>query len=240
MEMEFDLKKIFSLLLQKLRYIVIIAALAGFVALGYTKFFITPIYSSSAKFLVIMDDTGSKASEATFVNEAIYSYLEIFNTGNFFREVAEDFNIENDTSYTSNQIKSMTTIKSSSSQNTPSFTVQVSSANPQLSYDLANLVAEHMKNTSEEYKVLNEISLIDDPVLPVVPSSPNVMTNTILACFVGGVLAASFFVIIMMLDKKVKTLEDITSRYNLPILGIVPDSNPATVKMHTISTKEER
>ena len=104
--MEMNLSKILLLLLSKLHYIVLIALMFALVTFGYTKFFVPEKYTSSAKFLVVMDEDNSKASEANFVKEAIHSYLEIFNTTKFFNEVAESFNAQNEgTVFTASDLK---------------------------------------------------------------------------------------------------------------------------------------
>lgn len=225
--MEMNITKILSLVLVKLKYIILVALIFALATFGYTELFATETYNSSAKFLVIMDEDNSKSTEANFVKEAIHSYLEIFNTTKFFNEVSDDFNSKEESrTYTAANLKAMTRVQSSTNEDAPSFTIVVTSSNPDICYELANTVAKHMIEKSLDYKMLNKIELIDDPIKPILPSSPNVTKNMVTGFFIGGILAAAFFVVKEMLDRKIKNLEDITSAYDIPILGVVPDASP--------------
>ena len=238
--MELNISKIISLLLSKIHYIILIALLFALGTFGYTKNFVPEKYSSSAKFLVIMDEDSSKTAEANFVKEAIHSYLEIFNTTKFFNEVAETFNTQgNNRIFTASELKSMTSVQSSTNEDAPSFTIKVVSSNPNICYELANTVASHMIKKATDYKVLNKIELIDDPIKPVLPSSPNVASSTITGFAIGVILSCILFVFIEVMDKKIKNLEDITNSFNIPILGVVPETSPDTASKRKNAGKED-
>lgn len=240
--MEMNINKALSLLLSKIQYIILIALIFAVATMGYTKLFVTEKYSSSAKFLVIMDEDSSKTTEANFVKEAIHSYLEIFNTTKFFTEVAEAYNSQNDGRvYTASELKSMTSIQASANQDAPSFTIKVTSSNPNFCYTLANTVSSNMIKRAAEYKALNRIELIDDPIKPVAPSSPDLFNNTAMGFVVGLLASCAMFIVIEIMDKKIKNLEDITSSFGIPVLGVVPDTSPDSAnKYNKKSAKEDR
>lgn len=224
--MELSVEKILSLMLLKLKYIILIALIFAIGAFGYTKLCVDEQYTSSSKFLVVMDVTTSKTSEASFVKEAIHSYLEIFNTTKFFNEIADIYNdSEEGYRYTASQLKAMTSMQPASNEDAPSFTVRVVSGNPDMCYDLANIVSSHMIDKAAEYEVLNKIQMIDDPIKPISPSSPNIFTNTVLGLIAGVILATVMFICKEMFNHKIKNLEDIKSCYDIPILGVVPDTS---------------
>lgn len=238
--MEMNINKILSLLLSKLHYIILIALIFALGAFGYTKCFVPEKYTSSAKFLVIMDEDSSKTTEANFVKEAIHSYLEIFNTTKFFNEVAETYNAQNEgASFTASALKSMTSVQSSPNEDAPSFTIKVVSTNSNMCYELANTVASHMIKKATDYKVLNKIELIDDPIRPKAPSSPDITQNTVFGFIIGIILSCALFVFIEVMDKKVKNLEDITNEFNIPVLGVVPDTAPQTTGKNKKVSKED-
>lgn len=223
--MEMNLDKVFSLLMTKLKYIIVIALIFAFATFGYTKFFVEEKYTSSAKFLVVMDVSGSKTSEANFVKEAIHSYLEIFNTTKFFNEVADEYNAgAHDRALTASGLKSMTSVQSASNEDAPSFTIKVTSSTPEACYDIASIVASHIVEKAYEFEALNKIEMIDDPIKPLVASSPNIVKNTILGLVLGAVISVAFFICKEMFDKKIKNLEDLTANCDIPILGVIPDT----------------
>lgn len=226
--MEMNISKMLNLLLARLKYIVLVALIFAIATFGYTKMFIPEQYTSTSKFLVTMDETNSKSTEANFVKEAIHSYLAIYETEKFFSEAAEIYNEEYSTSYTASNLKAMTKISPASNEDQPYFTIKITASDPELAFNLANTVSDYAKVKADEYKALNEIRLIDDPLKPLVPSSPDVTKNTLMGLFVGAVLASAAFIIRELMDKKIKNLEDITNAYDIPILGVVPDTSPET------------
>lgn len=238
--MELNIHKVLSLLLVKLKYIILVALIFALATFGYTKLLVTEKYTSSAKFLVVMDESNSKSTEANFVKEAVHSYLEIFDTTKFFNEVAEKYTEEYpDRKYTAAALKGMTSMQSATNEDAPSFTIRVISSDPEICYTLANTVADHMILKSQDYNALNKIELIDDPIKPILPSSPNVVGNTFVGLFFGAVLASAFIIFRELMDKKIKNLEDITNSFDLPILGVVPDTSPE-IKNKRSKDKEDR
>ncbi len=230
--MEMNISRIVSLLLVRLKYILLVALIFALLLFGFTKAFVQEKYSSSAKILVVMEADFSKTSEATFVKEAIHSYLAIFDTVKFFNEVSEEYASREygDRIFTASQLKAMTDIEASANVDEPSFTVKVTSTSPDVCYNVATTVADYMLVKSAEYQPLNKIKVIDDPIKPLVPVSPNVMVTTLIGFLLGAIGAAAFFVCKEMFDNKIKNLEDITSLYDIPILGVVPDTTPAAEK----------
>ena len=186
-----------------------------------------------------MEETTSKSTEATFVKEAIHSYLAIYETEKFFSEAAQIYNEEYSANYTASNLRAMTDISPAANEDQPYFTIKITAATPELAFNLANTISDYAKAKADEYKALNEISLIDDPIKPIVPSSPNVTKNTILGLFIGALLASAAFIIKELMDKKIKNLEDITSTYDIPILGVVPDTSPETKSKRRKEDKED-
>jgi capsular polysaccharide biosynthesis protein len=58
-----------------------------------------------------------------------------------------------------------------------------------------------------EYKALNKIELIDDPIKPVVPSSPDIVNNTVLGFLFGAAACCALIILKELFDKKIKNLE---------------------------------
>lgn len=239
--MEMNISRVLSLLLSKIQYIILVSLIFAVATLAYTKLCVPEKYTSTAKFLVIMDEDNSKSTEANFVKEAIHSYLEIFNTTKFFNEVAESFNAQSDMRvYTASELKSITKVQSSSNADAPAFSIRVTSSDPNLCFKLANTVASNMIKKSTEYKALNKIELIDDPIKPVAPSSPNVVKNTISGFLAGAIIVCACFIFFDAMDKKVKNLEDITKNFSIPVLGVVPDTSPDTVGKYNKKLVKEK
>lgn len=227
--MEMNLNRLFSLLLTKLKYIILIAIIAAVASFGYTKAFVDERYTSSAKFLVEMETGQNKTTELTFTQSALNSYMAIFNTRDFFNDVADIYKIEYpDAPITSSEIRGMTSIAASSKAEDPTFNITVTSLNQDTAYNVAKTISSYAKQKIESMPSLNPISMIETPVPPISPSSPNVKKNTLLGFALGLILTAAFFVCREMFDGRIKNIEDISNQYDLPILGVIPDSATET------------
>lgn len=84
------------------------------------------------------------------------------------------------------------------------------------------LSARLAESRLQEQDTANNISLLDDAVLPVVPSEPNVRLAGILGFGLGLLLAFGLAFFVEFLDRSVKSQEDIEKTIKLPFLGIVP------------------
>ncbi len=74
----------------------------------------------------------------------------------------------------------------------------------------------------QEQDTANNISLLDDAVLPTAPVEPNVRMAGILGLGLGLLLAFGLAFFVEFLDRSVKGQEDIEEIVGLPFLGIVP------------------
>lgn len=224
--MEINLNRLLSLLLSKLKYIILVAVILAIGAFAYTKLFVSEKYTSSAKFLVDMEITQNKASEQSFAVNALGSYMEIFDTRDFFEEVAGIYNQEKtDGELSSSQIRAMTSISDSSNAEKPTFYIKVSSSDPIEAYNLAKTISEYAIVKIDEFKYLNTITMIERPIKPLSPSSPNAKKNTVIGFALGAIITAALFVCIELFDGRVKNIEDISNGYDIPVLGVIPDSS---------------
>ncbi len=223
--MEINLNRLLSLLVSKLKYIVLIAVILAIGAFGYTKMFVSEKYTSSAKFLVDMEVTQNKASEQSFSVNALKSYMAIFNTRDFFNEVTDIYNAEKgETVFTSSEIRAMTSISDSSSADEPTFYIKVTATDPATAYDVSKTVAEYAVSKINEFEYLNTITMVESPIKALSPSSPNVKKNALIGFALGVILSAAFFVCREMFDGRIKNIEDISNEYDIPILGVIPDT----------------
>ena len=55
------------------------------------------------------------------------------------------------------------------------------------------------------------------------PVSPNVRNNTILGALLGFVLSISFILLRELFDVRVKSADDLVTRFQYPVLGTIPE-----------------
>ncbi|MBJ7308723.1 chain length determinant protein EpsF [Rugamonas sp. CCM 8940] len=72
----------------------------------------------------------------------------------------------------------------------------------------------------------SDVALLNPAVAPIEPSGPRVVLNTLLSIFVGGFLGLSFAMIAEMIDRRVRSENDIVEVLEIPVLGTINWSAP--------------
>jgi chain length determinant protein EpsF len=71
------------------------------------------------------------------------------------------------------------------------------------------------------------VSVINEAVEPIVPSSPKILINTILSIVLGLMLAVAFALLREMSDRMVRSEVDIAESLGIPVLGVLGSRKPA-------------
>jgi chain length determinant protein EpsF len=66
---------------------------------------------------------------------------------------------------------------------------------------------------------VNVLNLADPPLLP---SSPKIVLNTLLAVFLGLLLSIGTALLLELMDRRVRSVDDIVTALDLPVIGIMP------------------
>ena len=92
----------------------------------------------------------------------------------------------------------------------------------------ARLIADSLRIAVGEQIVsvmnIDAVNTVEEASLPLEPSEPRVLRNTLIGLLAGLVLAAALIVIRSVMDDTVKTSEDVEKALGLPLLGSIPES----------------
>ena len=99
----------------------------------------------------------------------------------------------------------------------------VNTGDANLSYNIALSIAEMAPEQIQNFQNVGALEVLSNPVMPTAPSSPNVLANSFIGLFLGFVLAAGVVVLREILDNRIKSADEITALFGLPIFGVVPD-----------------
>ena len=92
--------------------------------------------------------------------------------------------------------------------------------NAQRAYDA---VASRVTQTGlESQSKLTNVAMLSPAEPPLRPSSPRVLLNTVLAVFLGGLLGVGTALVRELLDRKVRSPEDVVNALDLPVIGVMP------------------
>lgn len=225
---ELNLSEIIDILLKGIKVIAIMTVAFAFLAFGYSRWIVTPLYTANVQLYVDpMKDAPGSSTDLTNINYAqkvVTTYINILSTQSFYKEVAKDARVE----YTTNQLREM--IKISAVQNTEIFKVSVTTPDPKVSLKIAESFTELAPEKIIEIKDTDSLKVVDPAVLPERPSNNRTTLNTLVGAILGMLLGIGIIFVREMMDNRVKGEEDLARHYDLPILGTVPDFDKINVK----------
>ena len=221
-ELFIDLRQIFTALLHRAWLIVIVGLVAGIAMFVYTSFFVAPKYSSSVMLYVnnkaiSMDDITISASDLSASQSLIDTYIVILKNRTTMEEVAEKSGLP----YRYDQLMGM--VSTQKVEGTEVFKVTVTTEDPYEAAHIANCISEVLPLRIEEIIDGSSMRIVDSAVVNTGKVSPNISSDTIKAFAIAVFLAAAAIVLLAIIDDTIRTEDQISRNYDLPILAIIPD-----------------
>ncbi|MHB1454424.1 MAG: YveK family protein [Saccharofermentanales bacterium] len=218
--MELSFLDILNILLKRI-WIILLSTVVGLsAAAAISLFLIAPSYTSTCQMYVNTNqgelDQAGNYNELQYAQKLVNSYLIILQNSVFLDEVAKKSNL----GYSVGQIRDMVSL--TSINNTEFFEVKITAPSPQDAYALVAKIAELAPDEIVRIKESDSVKIVSPATMPLAPSAPNVLTNTVIGALIGLMLAAAISVLVDVLDTRIKSEDDISSHYTLPILGSIP------------------
>jgi len=224
MNEQINLMDILQMVVKRWWVVVLSTCIIGLGAFIISNFFIVPQYTSTGK--LIVSNTNERIDNAASINaintsaRLVSTYIEIFKTDTFLSKIAAD----SGTSYTSSQLKGM--VSYSALNQTEVLQVEVKCRSKVDAKIIAELILDNAQEEVERIGNGGSITIIDEASTPDKPTSPNTQLNTIIGILLGALLGILIVFIIEIFDTRIKNEEDLVSKYELPILGVIPDLKP--------------
>lgn len=238
-----NVQKVFTALLKKWKLIIAFALIGAFAAFLFTAKFTTLTYTSTIEFLAYAVDSDEELSDSTSTSESgtstsvqrtsqtskmnyamkmLDTYIEVFSTNNFNQMVADELNKTYGTDYSAGTIKGSISIQKV--ENTAMFYFTVTTTDADLSYHIAQTletcVPQAMDQTNQG---LVQVSVEDAPMKAGAAESMQYPKKCIIGAIAGILLAALYAVLREFLDVRIKGAEDLSGKYDIPVLGSVPE-----------------
>lgn len=219
--LEIDLWKLLLLYLRRWRLIVLCGLAAAVVALVYTANFITPLYRASVTVYVNSVKANQQvdyisASNLATSQQLVNTYVNIIRSDTVLEKVVENAGL----GYTAADIRGMMT--AAQVDETELFTVFISHPDPEMAARIANAVANVAPGEIEEFVEGSSTKIIDYAKVPTSRYTPSYRKNTLLGGIVGVFLALLYVTLLYLLDVRIKSEEDLTQLFDLPMLGQIP------------------
>lgn len=218
---EIDLGTVAKVLLKRVWIILLCAVLVGMGSLIYTVNFVEPLYQANVTMYVnnnsSKDNQYVSSSDLAVALRLVTTYVNIIKSDRVLERVIEDTGLM----LTAAQVRSM--ISAEPEGETEMFRVTVTSANPQMSADIANTIAKVAPAEIAEIIEGSSAKIIDEARVPVKRSYPSYGVSVIAGILTGSFLASLVFVLMHFLDMRIRSEEDLKSICDVPVLGVIPN-----------------
>ena len=220
--MEITFKKVFEVLFKYLVIILVISLLCLSAAYAYSKYVMSPSYTSTVKFNVNVDVIGDTYNDYTLAQKSVTDCIEFLNVNDFYSQVADasDLNLSID------QVRGMLSFDAIASSTFFRATVRSSSADT--SKKIADVIYDLVPKRIASYKGTDYVKPVQGANKAKSPTSPDIGLNSLIG-FVGGFLLSFVaFFIKELVDDRIKDVSELADRYDYPVLGTIPNFSSAT------------
>lgn len=226
---QFDIKRMIEIVLDRIVSIVVITIIFGLLSFALSKYFITPKYESSITMFVNNRrssteetmETKTLSSDITASQLLVPTYIEMLKSNNVLQTVADTVEKKTGEKFTVRKIEEMLTAEAVS--NTEIIRVSIRTTESAIAREIANTIADVAPEKIQNFIELSDVRIIDRAKISTTPVSPNVRNNTILGALLGLVLSISFILLRELFDVRVKSADDLVTRFKYPVLGTIPE-----------------
>lgn len=215
--MEIDLVQLFLALKKRILWILGAGILFGGLAGLFSKFIITPQYTSTAMVYILSKETTlTSLADLQIGSQLTKDYKIIVTSRPVVSEVIDKLKL--DTTYE----KMVQKIAISNPTDTRILSITATDPDPVMAKDIADAVAQ----TSSEYigDIMEMVppKIIEEGTVPIKKSSPNNKKNALLGAMVGILLVCGITTLEEILNDSVKSEEDVQRYLGLTVLASVP------------------
>ena len=209
-------QKIIGVLLNRLKFIIIVTIAMGLLFFLYSKFVITPMYSTSS--MIYVQSYGGGTDSRNDKDKTIYS-SDISGSATLANICVTLF--QNSDKLTS--LYDGCTVNISVTERTFFITINVTGDNPQKCANVANQLAEVSGDVFKDYFQYGKCGIIREAKAPERPGSPNNLKNTLIGFVVGLAASCVISILLELIDTTIKSDDDIQTAYGVPVFAEIPD-----------------
>ncbi len=205
--------------------LLVITLIGGILGYTYSYFIVEPSYTSKGNLYVSSVET-DYMEELDNISISVLNasarlaadYVQIIEYESILRDVAAAC----DSDVTAKQIASM--LKASVLDvDSPLISISVTANDPYVAYEVTDAVMQVASVRLPQVAKTKGSVIIVEEAKNAVYSKTNPIVHGIVGIFVGLVLAMLMVLFIELMDNRIKQTDDIVERYNLPVIGVVPN-----------------
>ena len=258
MNIDANVQKILFALLRRWKLLVICALIGVLLGYVYTSHFTTQTYTSNVLFLCQAVDTSdemgdnnnnnnnngqnnvrvSNTSKMNYVQNMMATYLTLMATNEFYQTVADDLNKQYGSGYTAGTVGGAMSMEEV--EGTAMFKVSVTTDRSELSYNIArqleSTIPRYMKSMNDG---LVKATVADKAIKSGAAESLGYPKKCAFGAIIGILLAGAYVVLRTLFDVRVRSSDELTDKYNIPVLGSIPSFESRTTAIQTMTTAKK-
>lgn len=205
---EINLGELFHYYISKIFIIILFVFLGLGLGVFYSAIIQKPLYSSYTT--ILLKDSGNNAM-------LLKTYGELIKSKNVLNKVNSNLGLN----YKADDLKGMINVESLNS--TEIIKITVNNSNPEDAAKLANEIASVFNSEiGNYYSNVKSSMVVDKAEVSSSPFNVNLMKQIVIGAFIGGVIGVVIVFIKFYFDTTVKSSEEVESKLNLPVIGIIP------------------
>lgn len=216
-EIEIDLLELFMALKRKFWLILLITVLGGGIAGAFSKFVLTPQYTSTAMVYILSKETTlTSLADLQIGSQLTKDYAVIVTSRPVLEEVIENLGMN----ITYKDLKEKITIDNP--KDTRILSISAEDPDPQM----AKVIADEVAGTASSYigDIMEMIppKMIEDGEVPLEKTSPSNTKNALIGAFAGFALVCGIIVLEVLMNDTIRTEDDVDKYLDLTVLAMVP------------------
>lgn len=233
-DFELDLLGFFNYLKKKLNIVALCSLATLLIGLIISLWIIPTKYTASARIYVLnrADESVVAYSDIQLAAQLLNDYKVLITGRNVTQEVIDDLDLKMSTD------KLAKMISVTAPDNTRVIQISVTyPENAKRAAEIANAVCDTASKEIE--RIINQedsVTTVYNAIEPSKPSSPNVLTNSLLAFFAGLIGSILVFFAIFVLDDTIRNEDEVERYLGLSTLGVIP----ASVDLGNLTKRKRR
>lgn len=221
MEETIDLSKLFLILKKNMKFLIVLPIVFLALSMVITFVFMTPKYSSSTQVLVNQKETDNQTmSQQVQSNlQLVNTYSEIIKSPRILDKVSKNLKRK----YSSKEISGMLTV--SNQAESQILNIEVEDESPKIASKVANEIANVFSKDVSKIMNVDNVSILSKADTNGNQISPQPLVNSVVGIFLGLIVALIIIFLKEIMDKRIKTEEDVAEILDLPVLGTIQNFN---------------
>lgn len=217
------LKNLWNILIHRLWIIVLVAIISVAGAIGVTTMTFVPEYASTATLYILRQNADSAVANTTsdfsLALTTLSDCTHMMKSHCVLDQVMEDLSL--DLSYE----ELSQSISTANPDNTRILEVTVVAESPELAKQIVDSVCEIGAEQIAKAMGFQQVNLYEYGVLEEEPCNRTSMVTYILIGIIAAIITYSIFLLLYILDDRIRTDEDVERYFGLSILGSIPNAS---------------